>query len=350
MTTLGVGVVGAGLWGQNHAKVFSTMPEARLLAVCDSDPARAEAMVVKYGGAAAYACIDDLLRHPGVEAVSIATPDFAHADLILAALAAGKHVLSEKPLATTVEEAERVHAAVVGSSSKFMVDFHNRLNPPFVEARRTLQSGGIGRPVHAWARLSNTLFVPTEMLSWAARSSALWFLGSHLIDILRFVLSQEIVRVYSVKRRGHLEQLGVATDDAHLSTLEFSGGTVAQIENSWVHPKDGPMVYDFKMEIYGTDGAVQVDASHHGAFRKLTGQGLAHADMFGIAPTSEHRFGGFVLEAIAHFVDAVVHDAPVLATVDDGLAVTRVLAALEESARIGAPVGLATRATTKGSD
>jgi predicted dehydrogenase len=66
-----------------------------------------------------------------------------------------------------------------------MVDFHNRVNPPFVAARENVQNGTIGTPTYGYARLSNTTFVPLEMLSWADRSSALWFLGSHAVDIMR---------------------------------------------------------------------------------------------------------------------------------------------------------------------
>ncbi len=341
MEKLNVAIIGAGLWGRNHATVFSTLPQTHIRAICDVDRGRAEATAKEFKADQACTTIDEVLALSDVDAVSVATPDATHTKLILAALEAGKHVLSEKPLATTVEEAEAVAAAAEAAPGRLMVDFHNRVNPAFVGAKNAIDEGRIGQPIHITGRLSDTVFVPFEMLSWAAQSSALWFLGSHLVDILRFLTGQEVTRVYAVKHHGFLAGKGVDTDDVHLSTLEFSGGTIAQIENSWVHPADGPSVYDLKCEIFGTAGALQIDVSHNGGLRFLTGKGMSYGDLVGVTPTGVGRVGGFVMEAIARFVDAVMHDAPLLADANDGLRVTRVLAAIEQSATSGQPVDLA---------
>lgn len=340
MTRLRMGVIGAGLWGANHARVFTALPETEVIAVCDTDTGRAQAMRASAGAANAYtdyrALIDD--RH--VDAVSIATPDFTHTPIILAALAAGKHVLSEKPLATTLEEAEQIAAAAATSNAKLMVDFHNRASPVFVTLRDEIAAGAIGRPVHGTAKLSNTTFVPLQMLSWAARSSALWFLGSHLVDVLRFVLADEVVRVYAVTRRGVLESRGVATADVHLSLLEFAKGTAVTMENSWILSEANPIVFDFRVDLVGDQGQISGNPSHNGAVSKMGAGGLRYGDTLGITPTGDTRVGGFVLESIARFVDMVLRDAPPLATVEDGLAATRVLAAIERSAASGQPVDL----------
>jgi len=340
MTKLRVGVVGAGVWGANHVRAFRTLPETDLIAVCDVDPARAEKLRAEGDAAVAYTDYRDLVRDTSIEAVSVATPDFTHTPIILAALDAGKHVLSEKPLATTEEEATQVAAAAARAKGKLMVDFHNRVSPVIAALHDAVAAGEIGVPQHAWARLSNTTFVPLKMLSWAAKSSALWFLGSHVVDALRFVLGDEVRRVYAVSREGLLAARGVPTKDFFISTLEFHKGTVVAMENSWLYSEDNPMVYDFKLEIVGEKGQLQGDTSHNGAFRKLTGSGLKYADMFGATPSGGNRIGGFVFEAIARFVDAVLLDAPLLADVADGLAATRVLAAIERSAASHLPVDL----------
>jgi len=331
----GFGIVGAGLWGSQHAKVLSTLPQADLVAVCDVDPARAEAMKVRYGARRVHATVEALVADPEIEAVTVATPDFAHAEIIRAGLAAGKHVMSEKPLATTVAESEAVAEAARRSGRKLMVDFHNRVSPAIVAAREAIASGEIGRPLHLAARLNNTVFVAREMLSWAARSSALWFLGSHAVDALRFITGDEIRRVQAVRRDGHLAAQGIATADVHLALLEFRSGAVATLENSWVLPADSPMVFDFRIEIVAERGAVQVNTADNAAFRKFAGQGLRATDLFGATPAAPGRIGGFVYEAIARFVDAVVSDGPLLADAEDGVAATRVLAAIEEAARTG---------------
>jgi predicted dehydrogenase len=287
-----------------------------------------------------YTDYADLISNRAVEAVSIATPDFTHTPIILAALDAHKHVLSEKPLATTLAEAEVIAAAAHRSRGKLMVDFHNRVNPAVVQVREAIASGEIGRPVHGYARLSNTMQVPLEMLSWASKSSALWFLGSHVIDVLRFVLADEVARVFSISRRGVLLGRGIEAPDVHLSTLEFVRGTAVVMENSWILSRDNPMVFDFKLELVGDKGQIQADPSHNGGVRRLTGQGLRFSDLLGIAPTGPTRVGGFVLESIARFVDTVLDGAPLLAGVEDGLAATRVLAAIEQSVTSSQPVNL----------
>jgi predicted dehydrogenase len=335
-----MGVIGAGLWGNNHAHTFTVLPETELVAVCDLDAGRAEKLKQSFGAEAAYTDYTALLQRDDIDAVSVATPDFTHTPLILAALKAGKHVLSEKPLATTVREAEEIAAAAASSPGKLMVDFHNRVNPILSQMRDLVQAGEIGPVRHGMARLSNTTFVPLEMLSWASKSSALWFLGSHLVDVLRFILADEVVRVYAVSRAGMLAAGGVDTKDFHLTVLEFSRGAVLTMENSWILSPDNPSLVDFKVELVGEKGQIQADPTHNGGLRRIVDGGLKYNDYIGVTPTGATRVGGFVLESIARFVDSVLRDAPLLADARDGLANTKILAAIEESAASGRSVDI----------
>ena len=207
MDRVGFGVIGAGLFGENHALVYSRLPGVELVAVCDQNEERAREVAERYGARAHYTDYAQLLADPDIRAVSIATPDFAHTAIALAAAEAGKHILCEKPLATTVEEAQ----AVVDTAARAGVKLHGRLSQPRESSvrRRSRQrpNGAIGTPAYGYARLSNTTFVPLEMLSWADRSSALWFLGSHAVDIMRFILNDTVVRVQAVSRSGILQKL-----------------------------------------------------------------------------------------------------------------------------------------------
>ncbi len=340
MDQVGFGVIGAGLFGENHALVYSRLPGVALVAVCDQDEARAQEVAARYGARAHYTDYRQVLADPDIQAVSIATPDFAHAEIALAAAEAGKHILCEKPLATTVAEAQAIVDAAARAGVKLMVDFHNRVNPPFAAARDQVQSGAIGTPAYGYARLSNTTFVPLEMLSWANRSSALYFLGSHAVDIMRFILNDTVVRVHAVSRSGILQKLGVDTADFHVAIAEFSRGTVVTFENAWILPQSQPMVYDFKVELLGSDGAIYLDSSHHAAFQLHAGGRLSYGDVLGTTPASDLRIGGFVMEAIARFADAVLHDRPVLATGEDGVEATRIVDAIRRSAESGQPVDL----------
>ncbi len=337
---IGFGVIGTGIFGENHALVYSRLPEAELVAVCDIDAERAKAVAEKYGARTYYTDYQELLGNPDIQAVSVATPDFAHRDIAVAAAQAKKHILCEKPLATTLEEAQEIVNAAGEAGVKLMVDYHNRINPPFVAAKQSIETGEIGDPTYGYIRLSNTTFVPMEMLSWGAKSSALWFLASHTIDMMRFLLNDDVRRVYAVTRSGILKKLGVDTQDFHVAIGEFQNGTVVTFENAWILPRSHPMVYEFKMELLGSEGAIKVNTSHHGAIEKHVDDKIAYADVFGITPTSQRRIGGFVTEAVAQFVDAVLYDQPVLATGEDGLAAVRVASAIERSAETGQPVDL----------
>ncbi|HMO58873.1 MAG TPA: Gfo/Idh/MocA family oxidoreductase [Roseiflexaceae bacterium] len=338
---VGFGVIGAGIVGGAwHAHVYSRLPHARLVAVCDLDAQRAAAVADACGSAAVYTDYRELLARPDIAAVSVATPDFAHREIAVAAAEAGKHILVEKPLATTVADAEAIVAAARRAGVKLMVDFHNRVNPLFVAAQRSLRAGEIGRPAYIYARLSNTTYVPTRMLAWAGRSSALWFLASHTVDLARWLLEDEPQRVYAVSRAGILQGLGVDAPDFHTAIVEFRGGAVVNLESAWILPESAPNIFDFKVEILGSTGAIAINGSDHRAIETYTTAGARLPDLFGMPGGESPRLHGFVLESIARFVDAVVDDQPLPATGEDGVRATQVLAAIAESAASGQPVTL----------
>ena len=343
MNKVGFGVIGTGIVGGAwHAHVYSQLPQAELVAVCDLDEQQARSIAEKYNVPHVYTDYQELLANPDIRAVSIATPDFAHREIAVAAAKAGKHILVEKPLATTVEDAQAILAAVDENGVKLMVDFHNRVNPPFLTAKQSIIDGELGDLKYIYARLSNTTFVATQMLSWASKSSALWFLASHVFDLAQWLLADKPSRIYAVTRSGILKEKGIDTQDFHVAIIEFQKGAVVTLENSWILPETEPNVFNFKMEILGSKGSMYVNTSDHRAIEKYTEDSVSLPDILGISldGTSSPRMSGFVLEAIARFVDAIVDDKPVLATGEEGMRVTRVLTAIEESARSRQPVDL----------
>src|SRR5690606_12051319 len=139
--------------------------------------------------------------------------------------------------ATTIDDAEAMIDAARKAGVKLMVDFHNRTNPPMVAARDAVARGDIGRPSYVYARHSNTATVPQDMLKWSSNSSALWFLGSHMIDVVGWILDDKPVRAYVVSREGVLKELGVDAPDFHVATVEYAKGTVAVFEHAWILPR-----------------------------------------------------------------------------------------------------------------
>jgi predicted dehydrogenase len=338
MQQTGFGLIGAGLFGERHAQAYGRHHAVEFVAVCDLNLERAREIAGRYGAGYATADYRELLADPRIRALSVALPDHLHREVAVAAAAAGKDLLVEKPLATTVEDAEAIVAAAEAAGVRLMVDFHNRVNPPMVAAREAIRRGEIGRPSYVYARLSNTTQVPLELLRWAGKSSALWFLASHMVDVVRWMLADEPTRVYAVRRDGVLRELGVDTADFHVATLEFRGGAVAVFEHAWILPRSHATVKDLKLEILGSKGSINIDGSHNRTLELYSAERAAFPDLLA-PPTGEH-LTGFVLDSISYFVDAVTLGAPLLATGADGLAVTKILCAIEASAASGMPVAL----------
>jgi predicted dehydrogenase len=284
-----------------------------------------------------YASAEELVADPGVDAVAVATPDFAHRGPVVAAAKAGKHIHSEKPLATSLEDAEAIAAAVRASGVTYMVDFHARWNPPFAIARRNIEEGTLGRIMSAYFRLNDTISVPTSMLSWSTRSSILWFLGSHTVDTLRYLFQDEVARVYSVSRAEVLKERGLDVPDLYQSILEFRSGIVASVENNWIVPNTNPAVNDFKINLLGTKGMINMDLTNNQLFERYLEDGSDHPDCL-VKPLVRDRHVGFAYESIRDFVECLALGKPVQATLEDGLAVTRVILAIMESAAARAPV------------
>lgn len=336
--SVGVGIVGAGIFGRRHAQAYTGHPDARLLAICDIQRDRAEALAAQFGGAV-YTDVALMLRHPGVDAVSVVTPDQSHREVAVAVARAGKHLLVEKPLATTVEDAQAIIDSARSNGVMLMVDFHNRWNPPFCAARDAIKAGQIGKVKYIYMRLHNAITVPAEMLRWSGGSSVVWFLGSHCLDLLRWLLEAEVERVSAVAGSGVLKEQGIDTDDYVVATLEFSGGQRATLENCWILPQGGPAIKDFKSEIIGERGAIYVDTSHNESLVIAHPKGIAYPDLFA-APVVAGRIDGFVMKSIWHFVECVRDRRDPEVTGVDGLRVTEAGVAILRSAHEGVPLDI----------
>jgi len=334
--THGFALIGAGLFGERHAQAYSRHHAVDFAAVCDLDEARAKRVAEAYGAGRHTTRLDDILSDPAIHAVSIATPDHAHRAVAVACAEAGKHILVEKPLATTVDDAEAIVAAAARAGITLMVDFHNRVNPPMVATRDAVARGDLGTVSYVYVRLSNTVAVPQDMLKWSDRSSALWFLGSHMVDIVGWILNDRPVKAYVVSRDGVLKGMGIDAPDFHVATVEYAKGTVAVFEHAWILPRTHNTVKDLKLEFLGSKGAAYVDGSHNRAIELYTSEKGAFPDML-VPPFGPH-LTGFVLDAVVHFIDAVTLGKPVLATGEDGLANTKIIAAMIEAANSGRAV------------
>src|SRR5712692_9361991 len=142
-----VAVIGTGAMGRNHVRVYGEMPDAELLAVADLESTAVHHVAQTYG-ARAYTDYKKMLQREEIEAVTVAVPTAAHHRVVLDALAAGCHVLVEKPVAATVEEARDMVTAAKRADRVLMVGHVERYNPAVIELKRRLDSGELGRVFH----------------------------------------------------------------------------------------------------------------------------------------------------------------------------------------------------------
>ena len=330
------GVIGCGTWGQAHAEVFSTHRYSRLAAVCDVDRGRAEKLAKEYS-VPHYGDYNEMLDKEELEAVGIATPDFAHAGPLIAAASRKKHIFCEKPLVTEKDEFEKVLDAIQKSTVRIMIDYHNRWNVPFVKAKKRLNEGELGDPVNGYMRLNDIQWVPREYISWAAKSSIIWFLGSHTVDTLSWLFGDRVRRVYSVSRSGILKEQGIDAVDVYMSTLEFEKGGIAQIENGWITPDSNPNINDFKFNLLCTKGMVNIDLSSSNFF-EIYGQNKVEHPDFLVKPRVYGKTTGFSYESIRDFIERLYHEEEFIVPFEESVNVNRVLFAILDSAEKGVPV------------
>ncbi len=332
MDMLRTAVIGVGTFGITHVEAYAWHHRCKLVAVCDKNEARCRQIASRYG-CNAYTDYSEMFSKERLDAVSIATPDFAHRDPAVQAAEAGLHILLEKPMATSVGEAEEIADAARRAGVILMIDFHNRWSPPFVELKRSIERGEMGDPLYVQARLNDTIYVPTKMLSWAGRSNVLWFLGSHMIDLARWLLSSDPERVYCVKGSGLLASRGIQTEDFFLSTIKFKSGS-ATVENSWVLPETHPFVCDLQFEFVGTEGSYTVNMTHSSIAEKYTKDKKENPDVV-FSLDLHGRPAGFSKQSIWHFAESVLSGKQPLVSPEDGIWVTRTIESLLRSARTG---------------
>lgn len=334
MEKIKTAVVGVGMFGDTHARTFKESATAELVWVCDLNEARAKEAADKYG--CKYTThLEDIANDPGVRVVGIATPDFAHRDASLLMIDAGKDLLIEKPLATTIEDAEAITNAAKKRGIRMMTDFQNRWNPTFVQAKMALESGELGFPVSAYTCLSNSIQI-NEWLSWTAKSGPQWFLGPHIVDLVRWLFGQEAKKVFAVGRREILKGIGFDTYDAYQAQIIFEDA-FATVESSWIVPPTWPGL-DFRMEMQTSKGKLRLEPTAPG-FTISTNTQFKWPFIGGRQDAYGKMFG-FFREPILHFIDCVREDAPCLVDIEDGLKVTKIICAIEESIQTGQVVDI----------
>lgn len=298
-TPVRVGIIGAGMAGQAHAFGYRNAMMApdlagldvQLATIADPNLALAQSVADRYGFATAVGDVDALLADPEIDVVSVALPNFLHAEVLTKALASGKHVFAEKPIGRTVAEAKDLAAKANASAAVTGVGFSFRRLPGLAAVADAVRSGAIGTPhtVRGWY-YADYAADPAGGLSWRydqeqSGGGALLDIGSHAIDAVQFVAGQisEVVgaqlRTVIAERPlpaqgaiGHggsvsTETGPVTNDDIALLTVAFDNGAVGQISLSRIA---AGVPNSLGVEVFGSAGHARFDSIRGGEFQVFT--------------------------------------------------------------------------------
>lgn len=333
--TVRVLLAGAGRAGSVHARNFVRgVPGADLVGIADTDEGALDRASAQFQCDLTFSDPLSGVTDERVDAVVIASPTFTHARLAIAALNAGKHVLSEKPLASTIDEARDIAKAVHESGRVFMIGFMRRFDRGFRRAAERIASGDIGQPL----LVKSTSRGPGLPPPWAwdpSRSGGLVAeVNSHDLDTIRWLAGSEFETVHALGRAAKRPDL-VADHPGFIDLVvvncEMENGALAQMDGAC--PAD--YAYDARAEVYGSEGVLFVGSPVDGPL--LVRRGEARTDP--VVSWSELFRNGY-WEEDAHFIAACRGDVEATPGIADGVAALEAAIAINRSIASGEKVAL----------
>ena len=319
-----VAVIGVGSMGKNHARVYSEMPEAELIAVSDNNLETAEKIGAHFG-VRAYQDYRQMLEKEKPEAVTISVPTALHYDVGMAAMQAGAHVLIEKPISATLEEGRALIQAADQLGRHLMIGHIVRFNAAHQELKKRLDNGELGRVFQIFCRRAGPF--PARIRD----VGVIVDLAPHDIDIMRYLTGESPQRVYAeIEQRIHTDH-----EDLLFALLRFPGHVTGALEINWLTPTKVREVL-----VIGERGMFRVDDLTQDLYfyeNSQATEGLWHGlqTIKGVSEGSMTRFAIQRREPLRveleSFVRAVKGDAPVAVTGQDGLEALRLSLLLIES-------------------
>jgi predicted dehydrogenase len=352
MKKIKVAVIGLGSISDGHLKSYQNHPGVEIYAVCDKNEERAKRRGAEYGASKIYFNYQDLLNDNEIDAVSICTWNQTHAEISIAALDAGKHVLVEKPLCKTVDEALRMQEAVKRSGKLLQVGFVRRYDANVQMLRSFSENGDFGEIYFAKASAIRRLGNPGGWFADIERSGGgpLIDIGVHMIDLCWYMMGKPKVKSVSgntyrkLGNRAHIQNLSfykAADWDPSLNTVEDLANAIIRFENGAslmvdvsfsLHVKEDEM----SVKLFGEKGGYEIDPS-------ITIVTEKHNTILNMVPQIDHK--GFHFESafqneINHFIQCVQTGNQPLSPVEDGLEIMKILCGIYESAAKGVEVHL----------
>jgi predicted dehydrogenase len=342
MSKLRYGILGSGFMGRTHAQAIRHIDNAELVAIALGS--RAPGLAADYG-AQLCASADELIARDDIDAVIITTPQYAHAEEALAAAAHGKHLFIEKPMTTSVADADAILAACAERGLALSVGYQQRYRAVPAAAYQQIRAGAIGQ-VHT-IQFSQTfqMFVDPAFggdWSWWANPASVGHIlagGVHAIDLCRWLLGAEVLTAF-----GHSRTLRDANEPENttMGLLTFDNGTIMSLWASSACPPPGFPGLTFRAQIMGERGMIDMDAydklqlANDGQWRTVAEQRPVNTEQAATA-FGFPRMHAYI-DQLAAYTDAVLNGTPPPVSGADGRAGVAAALALLESSRTGQAV------------
>ncbi|MCW4004188.1 MAG: Gfo/Idh/MocA family oxidoreductase [Candidatus Bathyarchaeota archaeon] len=314
MKKLGVAVIGTGQWGKNHARVYHELPSTELIAVCDVNRERAQAMAKQYG-AKAYTSSAQMLKNKEIEAVNVCTWSTILAKEALKALRAGKHVLVEKPMATNPKQAEKLVQTAQENGLHLTVGFLMRFIPGLQHIRQSVENKKIGELVCATAK---------RVSQWPERIGDVGVVKDtaiHDIDVMRFISNEDPLSVYAKMGSMRIKKF----EDYAQIMLTYKDGKTAFIETNWLTPYKTRL-----LTVTGSEAIMKLDY--------ITQDLWIEQQKETVQPRLP--FQEPLKMELQHFVDCIVEKKKPIVTGEDGVRALQVATAAIKSSAKGMAIKL----------
>lgn len=378
MRKINIGMIGAGFMGKAHSLSMAAMPMFFWPApaipvrkvVCDLTMEAAEQAALRLGFEKYTDNWRDVVNDPEIDVIDIVTPNNSHAEIAIAAAKAGKHVICEKPLASTLEESKQMLDAVTAAGVKHMVAFNYRRTPAVALAKKYIEEGAIGQILNfRGTYLQDWSADPNSPLSWRFQkalsgSGALGDIGTHVIDFARYLvgeiaevmaetktwITERPVQAFGVDKLGTVkldeqaEKRPVDVDDEFMSLLRFENGAIGSIEatrNGWgrnnfltfeIHGTKGSLYFNYEnrdeLQVCFADDP----ADRRGYRTVYTGPATPYGEALWPIPALGIGYGETKIIEMHDFIQSIVEDREISPSFNDGYRIAQISKAILRSA------------------
>ena len=347
-----IAVIGAGKFGEVHLKIFKQL-ELTGIAELKAFSTVKQDEIDRYEpiyGVKGFRDYKEMLDAEDIDAVTIVTPDFLHREIAVYAANHGKHILCEKPLDVTVEGCTEMIEVAKKNNVILQVDFHKRYDPDHMAVEAAVREGKLGEILYGSVHMEDRIEVPVDWFpKWAPHGSPVWFLGSHFVDLARWIMKSDGESVWATgSKKKLLGEFGIDMYDSASAKVVFKNGATFAFDVSWIIPRKFEAIVNQGIRIVGTNGVWEVDSQDRGSRSCMEDEGMRTWNNNFMRELKDKQgrtiYRGYGAESIEDFaynvkflqdggtIDQLAGKYP---SGEDGREVTRICAAIHKSMENG---------------